>query len=352
MVIKKTTIPRIAFVVHTKELLNHYGPVWDSFNGHPFDILLHDDMSLAEADLDPKWNADIKTTLSVVNAGHIYECLVTNHVMSLNTFGQPGPLIKSLGLVNIRFMYAAGKIRHNLNFWNKYYDGILCFGPYHERAFRSVVSAPVRQMGFPRFDRFFTGNLDRTEIATEFNCDPARKTLVWLPTWRELSSVGYFEEEIANLTHDFNVVVKVHPLMPSSEPEKVAKVKSLPFTKVIDTPDDNLPLYFLADYMLFDYGGPPFAAIYTDKPFILLNVPGAKDDSLTGPKSPDILLRQHFANVEPGSNGIRQALDNAAWWQKHHEFSKRWRNEFFAKNYGSASNVAAQAILHRDWIGK
>lgn len=272
--------------------------------------------------------------------------------MGLTTFGQPGPITKYLGNTNLRFMYAAGKLRHNLAPWNKYYDGILCFGPYHERAFRKVVDVPVRQMGFPRFDRFFNGDYEIDKIAESHNCDPSRPTLVWLPTWRELSSVGHFNEEVAALTDDYNVVVKVHPLMPSMEPEKVEQLKILPFNRVIDTPEDNLPLYCLADSMLFDYGGPPFGAIYIDKPFILLDAPSAENDQLTGPNSPDILLRRNFAHFPPGSNKIREVLSNPNWRDRHSEIAGKWRNQLFAKNYGSSASFAADAIINRKWLAK
>ena len=46
------------------------------------------------------------------------------------------PAIKLAGKKNIRCMYTAGCNRSNLQYWNKYYDGILCYGEYHEKKFK------------------------------------------------------------------------------------------------------------------------------------------------------------------------------------------------------------------------
>ena len=84
--------------------------------------------------------------------------------------------------------------------------------------------------------------------------------------------LGHFNEEIAALTERYNVLVKVHPLTPRSDPAAIDALSQLPFTRLIVDSTDNLPLYQIADYMLFDYGGPPLAGIYTNKKMILLNI--------------------------------------------------------------------------------
>ena len=127
-------------------------------------------------------------------------------------------------------------------------------------------------------------------------------------------------------------------------------LRKLGLNAVIDTPCDNLPLYQLADFMLFDYGGPPFGGIYTGKRFVLLNVPGAESDPLTGGGSPDLLLRNDFASVESGSGGIEILLNDEHHWKAHQAMSDKWRTRHFAPYFGTSSQIAAEKILNRAWL--
>jgi hypothetical protein len=79
-------------------------------------------------------------------------------------------------------------------------------------------------------------------------------------------------------------------------------------------------------------------------------VPGAADDPLTGPESPDQLLRAAFASVDPGTGGIARVLGDADYWERFDAIADRWRAEYFAPYQGTSSAVAAEAILHRDWL--
>lgn len=345
-------IRKPAFLVHTPEIANHYAPIWDALGTQPFDVLMYGDAILPANMSADRWPMRVRRVSEVIAKRQRYEVLVSNHVVDL-AVGRArgkGPLITLLGNANLRMMYAAGKSGWNLADWNALYDGVLCFGPYHADAFAKRFDLSVFQMGYPRFDRYFEAPPDLDALRRELECDPAKPTIVWLPTWRDLSSVGHFNAEVAALRDEFNVVVKVHPLMPRSEPERVAALFSLGLNAVIDDAGDNLPLYQLADYMLFDYGGPPFGAIYTSKRFVLLNVPDADKDALTGPDSPDLMLRGEFANVDIGACGIRSLLCEGAHWKDHQIASDRLRAQYFAPRFGTSAKAAAGAIMDRTWI--
>jgi len=339
-------IDRIGFLVHSAELLNHFGCVWELLPRGSFDVLLHGEAeSLKKAEFS-RWECRVGSTAENLDSRTRYRYLVSNHPISLGEW----PLIKLLGSVNVRFMYAAGKSGWNLLGWNDLYDVILCFGPYHAAAFEKCSEAVVLQMGYPRFDRYFTTKPDIGELQERYGCSPSKKTVVWLPTWKTLSSVGFFDQEISALTETYNVVVKLHPLMPGSEPDRVTALKRHPFTRLIADSSDNLPLYQLADYMLFDYGGPPFGAIYTDKNMILLNVPNAENDELTGIGSPDIRIRQNLVNVNAGERAIARLLADDSIWQKQRHVRRAIRKVYFAPYFGFSSKVAASALLNLDSI--
>lgn len=356
-------IEKPAFLIHTAELVNHYAPVWDAIAPSEFDIILYGDMRLSP----PNDRVTVRNVSEVLASKDRYKILVSNHPVDFSNHNKKRgkkilgrkilgkerrtkPLITRLAEKNIRFMYAGGKTRWNLSDWNAYYDGVLCFGPKHAKAFSEKFGLPVFQMGYPRFDKYFAQEMDLNSLRQKYGCDPQRKTVVWLPTWKGLSSVDHFNDEIEELLSDFNVVVKVHPLMPEFEQERVAALEKIGFTALITDTSDNVALYQIADYMLFDYGGPAFGAIYTGKRFILLNVPQAAEDSLTGGDSSDVQLREELLNVDAGKGEIRPLLTDGPHWDAHIEVTKRLRTQYFAENFGTSANAAASAILDRNWL--
>ena len=335
-------VDRIGFLVQSLELVNHYGCVWDELPGDRFDVLLHGDtLAVGEAAFD-RWRCNVVTTSELLQSNTKYRYLVSNHPVSVE---QP-PLVEQLAITNVRFMYAAGKSGWNLSEWNNLYDLIMCFGPYHATLLSNLTQAIVLQMGYPRFDRYFTTQPNPADLQSRYGCDPSKPTVVWLPTWKTLSSVGRFDHEIGALCDRYNVVVKLHPFMPASEPERVDVLKSFGFTRLIADASDNLPLYQLADFMLFDYGGPPLAGIYADKNMILLNVPGADTDDLTGSDSPDVSIRRYIANVDAEERGIATLLADPATWRKQISDRRMLRHLYFAPYFGFSSSIAANALLN------
>jgi len=332
---------RLAFLVHAEELVNHFASVWDHLPAASFDVILHNAAVGCRPDTFRRWACGVVTSDEVCESGHRYDYLVSNHPVALGD----KPLLRQLARHQVRFMYAAGKSGWNLADWNGLYDVILCFGPHHAARFAATTRAAVVQMGYPRFDRYFNAPPDREALCQRYGCDPARSTVVWLPTWKTLSSVGHFDAEVSALTQAYNVVVKLHPLMVEQEPERVEALRRHSFTHLVTDASDNLPLYQIADYMLFDYGGPPLAGVYADKRMLLLNVPGAAADGLLTADSPDLAIREQLASVEPGADQIFAHLADARLWEDQRAQRHALRGKYFAPYYGFSSAVAASALL-------
>lgn len=204
-------------------------------------------------------------------------------------------------------------------------------------------------MGYPRFDTFFELEPRRRLLLAGLGGDPGKRSVVWLPTWKNLSSVGWHDAAVAALKDRYNVFVKLHPLMSQQEPDKVAVLRSLGFTRVIADSSDNIPLYVVADWILCDYGGPAFGAIYADRNLLLLDVPDAASDELLGEGSPDILIRQVIPHVTPGDvEAVGSLLDDAPLWEEQRRVRRELRGAFFAPHFGYSAAVAAEALVHAE----
>lgn len=341
---------QLGFLVHLAEMFNHYGAVWKHMSADEFEIVV----TGSNEERERIHRIAAEQGYRAVDAGQCiqrrerYRHLVSNHCLE-NINGTP--LIQILGEYNIRFMYALGKARHNFADWNRLYNMIMCFGPYQVEKLAFCESTVKLQMGYPRYDEYFSTDHDNGKILTHYGCNPELQTIVWLPTWRELCSIDLYAEQISLLTSAYNVIVKPHPLSVQTEHARIERLQQLPFTRVITEHVDNLELFRIADFMVCDYGGPAFGALYLDKKVFLLNVPGAEDDALTGGDSADISLRQSLPNLDTFTiPKIWGLLEDEETWGQQQLIRRQLRNYYFAPYQGFSASVAAQALGNREII--
>jgi len=329
-------------------MFHHYGPVWEQLERGEFELVAAGpaDDRARTCERAARAGYQCVDADELLDGGERYRHLVSNHPLEMSRGKR---LVELLGVTQIRFMYALGKARHNFADWNRLYRLILCFGPYQAQHLAFATESVKVQMGYPRYDHFFSESVDKEVLRQRFGCDPARKTLVWLPTWMGLSSIDQYAYLIALLSEQYNVIVKPHPLTIRSEPERVARLQAQSFTRVITEMVDNLDLYRIADWVLCDYGGPIFGAIYLDKNLALLNVPGAEGDALTGADSAEIGLRKVLPNFnESELYGIWDLLEDEEYCRAQSMVRRGLREQFFAPNYGNSAAVAARALRQRD----
>lgn len=344
----------IGFFLHAAELFNHYQPVWRLLGADAFDIILHgtDHERLETLTLATEAGYRCVESETVIEAGHTYDIVVSN----LSMFDHlDQPIIHVLGHRRVRFMYALGKAKHNFADWNRHYDLILCFGPWQAERMKQCCDAVTFQMGYPRYDAYFRQPelLGSCPPGLEGVLAPEKKTVLWLPTWMELSSVTRFADAMAALCDDYNVIVKTHPLSHEAEPQVLEVLGQYPFTAVITTVYDNLALFRCADFVVGDYGGTPFGALYLDKPLLLLNVPAAAEDALTGDSSPDVLLRHDIVNLDEDCRwALPTLLANDALWAEQAGIRQRLRHKYFVNSYGFSAEMAAMALCNLETLLK
>ena len=358
-VIKKT-----AFFVHSITIFDHFKPVIE-IDPKFFEIVVSKRIKeriINKIKDEIKCRTiKIRTSEELIKNNLIYEKLVSNHgnisidfieVKNNNKVNINVPIIKLLGKKNIRFMYAAGKTKWNLSYWNKYYDGILCFGKFHENLFKIKHKIPTAQMGYPRFDKYFKPGINKNKIIKKYNCNPNKKTIVWLPTWTNLSSIGLYIDAIISLKKQNNIIVKPHPLMKDNDPINYEKIYKADFCHVLNNDEDNLPLYAIADLMLFDYGGPMFGALYLNKNIAFLDMKSeSKNHIHLGKLSSEEYLKSFFPERVAKLENIKFVCNYCLKNPPSGDVMKMVREEFFNTNYQGTSAERAYKLLTSDqWL--
>lgn len=343
---------RLAFFVHTAEIANHYQAVWKLLGADNFDVVLHGSREEQEESqaLISGLGYTCHDSLKVIESGHRYDVVVSN--LSMFSYGSQ-PIIHVLGHRQVRFMYALGKAKHNFSSWNSHYDLILCFGPWQAERLRECCDAVTFQMGYPRYDAYFSEPALQNTSPADLQLDPKKQTILWLPTWLELSSVSRFADAMAGLCDRYNVIVKTHPLSATNDPQMLKILGQYSFTAVITHVYDNLALFRCADFVVCDYGGTAFGALYLDKKLLLLNVPNAAQDALTGDESPDVLLRQDIINVDEDQRwSLAERLEQPETWAQQALVRQRLRRHYFAPSYGFSAELAVLALRNIETILK
>ena len=358
-------LDKTAFMVHSLLIYNHYKPIID-INPNSFEILVPDSINnetllKIKNDLKNK-NIKIRYFNEIIKNKLLYKTLVSNRAddtcdlitgKSNKKMIKNIPNIKLLGKINLRFMYTAGKDKYTIySFWNKYYDGILCYGPYHEDKFKIKHKIATSQMGYPRFDKYFSPGFKRDELIKKFNCDPKKKTIVWLPTWTNLSSVEKYIEAISSLKSNNNIIVRPHPSIKNIDPENFKKLFTVDFNYVDDKDDDNVQLFALADLMLFDYGGSMFGGLYLNKNLAFLDMElESKNNNYLGNFSSEDYLKSLFperiAKLENLNLICNYCLNNPP----SDTLMRSAREQFFNTNYqGNSAKRAYELLTSTHWL--
>lgn len=349
---------KMAFLVYHADVLHHYEPVLRQFRPEEVDLVLHAKHGCEEqlfervAQLPYHWVLSKDLLASLTS----YRYLVsTNYlddhelILSLEN-GQQSihrhMLISLLGHYNIRFMYCLGIDGWNLEAWNHIYDAFLCFGEFQARQL-SRFPGKKFLMGYPRYDAFFNQSFDRAPWLRRLGCDPDKPIVVWLSTLKMGSGVlDLFALAVSQLSCNYNVLVKPHPLSWPMEPNYLSALNGLNFCAVLQD-IDNLILFQLADFVITDYGGTAYSALYTDCNLLLLDHPEFTGQATEDPlaSETDAWLRRHIIHIEPKeADRLPDLLADQAYWQAQKQKRAELRSFFFASYYGNSAQIAADLL--------
>ncbi|URL07454.1 CDP-glycerol glycerophosphotransferase family protein [Avibacterium sp. 21-595] len=178
-------------------------------------------------------------------------------------------LLEKTKIVMLQYGYA--KEPHNYGAWRALADLNLVYGKY--AADKISYFSPVEIIGYPRSidwnDPSFRENA-RNKYKKYLDSD--KKTILYAPSWGELSSFDCYIKSIVDLQDEYTVLVKLHhnTVLLNSEYEK--DIEGYDKIKFFFQNDDILELLAVSDIVLSDFSGAIFDAIYCNKPVFLLSI--------------------------------------------------------------------------------
>ncbi len=144
-------------------------------------------------------------------------------------------------------------------------------------------SPAIRLVGMPKVDCLVDGSLRRDDVLTAFGLDPARRSVLYAPTWSPASSLNKFGVDLIRrlAALDVNVIVKLHDRSRDPRPQfsggidwPAALAPHLPAGRsvLVDSPD-VCPSLAAADVMITDHSSCGFEYLLLDRPLVRIHVP-------------------------------------------------------------------------------
>jgi hypothetical protein len=365
--------------------LNHYHNVMVEMDNERFDVILADKFKGVR--YEPLIDRLTSYSWSVIFLSDVfwiykYKCLVTNHyfggetveqssfiyrfayliIQSINHF-LPFLGIKKIvqikkqyfqnimGKYNIRFMYGADVGGEKFGSWNNLFDLFFCHGPNDSKMIKDMFDKPVYEMGYPRYDGYFNSNKNIIEIKNKFNCDNDKKTISWICTVSEyFSTIETYYLAMKELASDYNIIIRPHPLEIDKQYDRYNEtvhkiVTSDNFILNDDSFQDMVELYQISDFIVCDYGGTIFSALYMEKNILLLNHNSVhKDLGIYTSTSMDV--RNYLLNInQQDSYKIKEYLQDDELWKKSHKRMQEARSLYFGDHYGDSATKAAEKLI-------
>lgn len=259
------------------------------------------------------------------------------------------------GIKQIRFMYGADiSDAWSLDAWNDIYDLFLCHGPNDEMHLKKRFKGKTMIMGYPRYDGYFSPNLNVDDVIAEFSIDRTKQTLLWMPTYDafedNVCSIPYFSRAISDLKNDFNIIVRPHPISFRLDRPGIELLESFDFKIDRNPMRDMNKLFRIADAILCDHGGSAFGALYLGKRLVFLKTPAA-DNAAVLKESSNLELMKYFPALEvEQTNTMGALLNDTSYWNESLESGRDLSDKYFANYRGNSSHKTAEILLNLDSI--
>jgi CDP-glycerol glycerophosphotransferase (TagB/SpsB family) len=263
----------------------------------------------------------------------------------------------------------------------EHFDVHFVTGPLHrEQTDFTIVHYGIKRtiricdVGLPKSDRLMNGLYERIPVLQGLGLDPAKKTLIYAPSWEEGLSLRSFGQQLlqqlASL-HDINVLIKLHPAscVSRNHPDYDFYTGGKDWLSVVQpyeqcsnirnvVTDDIGPLLAASDIVLTDISGVALEFLSLLKPVIYIDCPDFFSKTLPSLYKNFGSNTADYIKNDPKSNAgrhvgyvvekIEELPDAVRFILVNPDFKLNERKAYAKRilyNPGHASEVAADTVL-------
>lgn len=251
-------------------------------------------------------------------------------------------------IVMIQYGYA--KEPHNYGTWRALADLNLTYGDYAKSKIKPF--SPAVSIGNPNYDIWENTNYKLT-VYKKYSeiLDSKKKTILYAPTWGELSSVDAYEGAIKKLACKYNVLIKLHHNT-SIFKQKGSGSSFFENCIVFSEYSDILELLAVSDVLISDYSGAIFDALYFRKPIVLLNNSDALYSTKLDEYSLEYSRRSDIGVVVESSSGLEQGINKALSLQVPYTNAQNvLRRQLFSQSCNTTANFLLEInnLIHNKY---
>lgn len=223
----------------------------------------------------------------------------------------------------------------------KPFDAILT----HSKMYTDFFSAWLRAeqlpvVGYPRYDDFFAGKLQRNVIHARWGVTDNRPVLVFLPTWGDNTAFDIFFPSLLRLTSQYNIILRPHHCTLRMEPKRLALLKSSGLL-ILENAFDLTEVYAGADIIVADTRSSGLLeACLCNVPTVGMVINPAEISSWLAKCGIDRML-----SVCSDPNQLEAAINTALTSKAQADNRQRWAEQCVAYRDGTAGQQAADALI-------
>lgn len=260
-------------------------------------------------------------------------------VLVVQTVFEQIHLFRKTKIAMLQYGYA--KEPHNYGAWRAFADLNLVYG---QHAY-NVISyfSPTVAVGCPRYDQWFDlrFHLDNYYKFAPI-LDNSKKTILYAPSWGELSSFPFYMDVLYQLTNQYNVIVKMHHnsvLLGYKE----HNLQNLFFgVHFFYENEDIISLISVSDIVISDFSGAIFDAAFCRKPVVLLNIPNIDQITKVDNFSLEISQREKLGRIVESPDELEIALEDVSQSPKKYLLA----NELYQYLFVETENATKQAVSY------
>lgn len=347
---------KIGLYVNIPEIYNHYKNTIDRLDHTNTCIILHNSLRNDNIKKFIENRHKIKVFYDdyLSDSNYKLDTLITTSHLHFNQSN-----ISPIEVISNRKVFLHYSLGFSKYFYNnklKLYDYILTYGSYSANKIRKFTNSKIYTIGYPRYENVSRLSKNDCIKKLKIKINHNKPILSWMPSIDEFSSFTRYHSKITKILKDYTLIVKPHPLS-----QKDFNIFNKYYTKtqnifLVDFNIDNSIIFKASDFIIADYGGSVFGAIFNLKNLILLDIPKVSNSRIMGKESPEFLVRKHIPPFNMRNIGsVTNYISQHEMLTSQIKVMKKLKKKFFSKKSPSDTAYFSElinAFIHKKTIPK